>query len=706
MSRPATGDCIRRQSWFFYLSLALLLSACLWGGLYGKIGRHPLFSVPAGGFILLYAATWTAWMAVVVTFPKELAASRQILLILMLALALRVTLLPHPASDDINRYLWEGRLLTEGLSPYVHAPGDPLLAGLAQSDPYHARINHPAVPAAYPPLALLFFAGLGKLKYDPLTIKIALTFFDLATVCLVLMLLGHRRLDLRWSLVYALNPLVLYSFAGQGHYDVMQNFFLAAALVCYDRRRWAWMYLLAGLSVQTKYVAVFALPFFMRRDNWKLAWISLAVIILPYAPFIVKSPLVPFEGLLFFGRHFAVNGPVHDLLRAALGSMAAAATGCRVLLAAVLPAAVFWFHPCLNPRFRRDPVSGIFFVLGALLMFLPTVHFWYLAWVFPWLALRPSFSWTVLSLSAGFYFVSSGMLQQTGSWQLPAAARTAEWLPFGLFLANDARLFCKRLKAPVFSENPQSLSIVIPARNEAGRIAGCVRALRRCALVHEVIVVDGGSADGTAAKARTAGALVLEHAHPPENGGGRGGQIHAGINAAKGDVVAIVHADTRVKPAVLERVLGMLQRQQMVAGGAIGGSFSGSAPGLRLLEYANDARAAFLGISFGDQVQFFRRTPVVAHDLFPRIPLMEDVEFSLRLHRLGRQVFFFGGTCVSARGWRKSAARKFRLVLALTGSYLWQRLYRLPDTTGMYYRYYGEMAPPRAQPLDRPHTNQ
>jgi hypothetical protein len=70
---------------------------------------------------------------------------------------------------------------------------------------------------------------------------------------------------------------------------------------------------------------------------------------------------------------------------------------------------------------------------------------------------------------------------------------------------------------------------------------------------------------------------------------------------------------------------------------SVGGVFNDSGWRMRLIEFLNDFRFVFTGIGFGDQVQFFRRKPVLERNLFPIIPLMEDVEFSLRLKRLGRQ---------------------------------------------------------------------
>jgi glycosyltransferase involved in cell wall biosynthesis len=235
----------------------------------------------------------------------------------------------------------------------------------------------------------------------------------------------------------------------------------------------------------------------------------------------------------------------------------------------------------------------------------------------------------------------------------------------------------------------KSISVVIPVRNEEAIIEACIASVQEDDAVCEVIVVDGGSSDETVSRAQAAGARVLTHDQPVEFGGGRGGQNYAGVMAATGEVVAIVHADTRLEEGALTRVVEILQQKPGVVGGAVGCVFDGQGWRLRLLDVANHFRAAVLGISFGDQVQFFRRAAVVDLDCYPNIPLMEDVELSLRLRRLGRRVYLFGGALASPRSWERGAGKRAVLVIGLVAEYLWKRLWGKPDALAMYRRYYG-----------------
>jgi hypothetical protein len=161
------------------------------------------------------------------------------------------------------------------------------------------------------------------------------------------------------------------------------------------------------------------------------------------------------------------------------------------------------------------------------------------------------------------------------------------------------------------------------------------------------------------------------------------------VRAAKGDLIAIVHADTRVAAGSLSRVCRLLSRRPDYIGGALGARFEDAGLFYRLLTAANDLRALVMGISFGDQVQFFRRRAFLAWGAYPELPLMEDVELSLRLGRCGRQAFLFDASTVSVRRWRRAGAGHACKVIWLFSRYLWQRLWGPVDGAVFFRLYYG-----------------
>ena len=219
------------------------------------------------------------------------------------------------------------------------------------------------------------------------------------------------------------------------------------------------------------------------------------------------------------------------------------------------------------------------------------------------------------------------------------------------------------------------VSIIIPALNEGANIAVAVRrAWETCPL--EVIVVDGGSDDGTAELAREAGAGMLET--PP----GRARQQNAGARQAAGEVLLFLHADTWLAPAGLSQIVEALANSRVLCG-AFRQRIEAEGRLFRWLERGNAWRAQRRGLPYGDQGIFVRRLAFEELGGFPEVRLMEDVMLMKRLRRRTRPVLLPGPLYVSARRWRRhgvlrQTARNWLLLSAA-------RLGVSPDKLAAFY---------------------
>ena len=173
---------------------------------------------------------------------------------------------------------------------------------------------------------------------------------------------------------------------------------------------------------------------------------------------------------------------------------------------------------------------------------------------------------------------------------------------------------------------PVVISVVIPTLDSAPTVAAAVRSAPRGA---EVVVVDGGSSDGTADEATRAGARV-EIAER-----GRAVQMNAGARAARGDVLVFLHADCRLPEEAAEQIRRVLARTG-VAGGWFPQRIDGAGILFRLGARGSNRRARLLGLPYGDQAIFTRREVFLAAGGFPDEPIMEDAGLARRLRRLGR----------------------------------------------------------------------
>lgn len=145
----------------------------------------------------------------------------------------------------------------------------------------------------------------------------------------------------------------------------------------------------------------------------------------------------------------------------------------------------------------------------------------------------------------------------------------------------------------------------------------------------EVLVVDGGSRDGTVARARAAGARVLSTA------AGRARQQEAGWRASRGDAVLFLHADTRL-PAGWARAVRDALADPRVAGGAFRLRYEPRPPAMAVIEWGARVRTRLFGLPYGDQALFARRSVLEALGGVPAVPIFEDLDLVRALRRRGR----------------------------------------------------------------------
>jgi rSAM/selenodomain-associated transferase 2 len=231
----------------------------------------------------------------------------------------------------------------------------------------------------------------------------------------------------------------------------------------------------------------------------------------------------------------------------------------------------------------------------------------------------------------------------------------------------------------------QGVSVIIPTCNEEKNIAGCIHSVKKGGDPAEIIVVDGGSTDRTREIVETlSGVMLLSTVS------GRGIQIAKGVSHARQDIVMVLHADSRLLPGAISRLIASMQANPGAVGGCFGAIYDDKRIWMRWIEVLNRFRAVVSGISFGDQAQFFRRD--VFADSFPAIKLMEDIELSLRMKEAGPLLFIPRGVISSSRMWQRAGyGSNFRKVIYLTALYLIKRRFgRLSgDCDDFYRQYYG-----------------
>jgi rSAM/selenodomain-associated transferase 2 len=227
------------------------------------------------------------------------------------------------------------------------------------------------------------------------------------------------------------------------------------------------------------------------------------------------------------------------------------------------------------------------------------------------------------------------------------------------------------------------LSIIIPVLNEAGHLEQLLPDLSRKCPGAEIIVVDGGSTDGSTN-------VVAQHplarlvVSPP----GRARQMNAGAREASGETLLFLHADTRLPDGAAEAIRAALADSRVV-GGRFDVRLDNPRVIFRVIAFFINLRSRLSRIATGDQGLFLRQHIFVEMGGYPEIPLMEDVEFSKRLKRRGTLACLRLAAAASARKWeREGVVRTVLLMWMLRLLYFSgvppARLHRL---------YYGHLPP-------------
>lgn len=371
-------------------------------------------------------------------------ASTSVRAILFFAILFRVILwgTPPVLSDDIYRYVWEGRVQNHGFNPYALAPDAEELSPL--QDDLYKRVNHPWISAIYPPFAQMMFRALAWLPYPLAWLKLFFGAVDVLNVWLLICILRARDMPHQLALIYAWNPLPIVEFAGSGHFLSVGICFFLGAYHAVQRDRQIVAAVAAGLAIGTNFLIL--APLLHVYNALKKQWLPVVAIVvaLLYVPFIDAGRHL-FDGLMHYAAMWKFNDSIFGLLVAFFDS------GHRPLVAEDVHLAFKWpkiiaglvlAFMGLNFIFRnREWLRSGYLMTGALLLLSPTVHPWYVTLILPFLCFYRNFGWLAFTALVTVAYSAVVIYQLTGEWisvtMFPSGegleAMWIGWLEYGTF---------------------------------------------------------------------------------------------------------------------------------------------------------------------------------------------------------------------------------------------------------------------------------
>ncbi|HEX3524227.1 MAG TPA: glycosyltransferase 87 family protein [Stellaceae bacterium] len=269
------------------LPLAGLLLAGAAGGLAAQFDRDlRAFVIIA----LLQGAVWAAAAALVLRGGDQRPA---LVLILGTAVLLRLIALAAPVflSDDINRYIWDGRVQAAGINPYRYIPTDPELEPLRDPVIFPNINRNNYAPTIYPPVAQMLFLAASRFGETALAVKLVFVTIEAVGIGALVFILRATGRPPEHILLYAWHPLPVWEIAGSGHVDAAIVTLAALALAAAVTGKRVWSAVALAAATLVKFFPLVLAPALWRPNksnsgDWRGPAAFVAVIVAAYLPYI------------------------------------------------------------------------------------------------------------------------------------------------------------------------------------------------------------------------------------------------------------------------------------------------------------------------------------------------------------------------------------------------------------------------------------
>lgn len=385
---------LRESGILSWTNLLLVLLGLALQAMYKRgITAHTSYSIFWFILLALYQSALYLVAAWAITRAR-LTSHSTLVIVIVFAAFFRLTILYTPPylSDDIYRYVWDGRVQAAGINPYEYVPADERLSSLRDKTIYPKINRRDFAHTIYPPLAQAIFGGTTRASESVTGMKTTMLGFEALTIIALLGLLVSFGLPLQRVLIYAWHPLIVWEFAGSGHIDAAVIAFVCIALYARRRQLETATGIALGCAVLVKLFPVVLFPALYRRWGWRMPAAFVLTVVVGYLPYLS----VGWRGALGYLPGYAQEEGIQsgsrflllNVARYVFGEANVPSITFIIFAGLVLAGIAAW---CL---FRPEDsdityVKRTFVLASAFVLLLSPRYEWYFTWLVPFLCFVP-----------------------------------------------------------------------------------------------------------------------------------------------------------------------------------------------------------------------------------------------------------------------------------------------------------------------------
>jgi hypothetical protein len=341
-------------------------------------------------------------------------------------------------SDDYYRYIWDGKVHSNGINPYLFSPEDSTLRFL-HSELLPEKVSYLEIKTIYFPVSQWLFAKSYLISGEnAIGLKFFYIIFEFLLLTSLFFLLKRFSIDKKYILIYAALPLITFQFFIDAHIDIVGAAFLIGSITLYYYNKKLLSYVLLGLSISVKPTGLLLIPFLFQNEKGlnnklKAVFIPLVIFIITFLPYVFTA--TPIDTLINYSANWTFNGMVYNFINIFFANNLTIRLVCAILFLIVL------FFIFIS---KMDLINKIYLSIFLLMIFSPVVHPWYLIWIAVFLPVVRSYSGIYFVAAASLTSISIIRYQLNSVWQESTIVLLAEYIPLTLLFLYE--IFRRRIR--------------------------------------------------------------------------------------------------------------------------------------------------------------------------------------------------------------------------------------------------------------------